>query len=367
MNEKSKNILTVALSSAVIFGFFSASILSPDRLYSLSERRVLAQKPAASVESVLSGKYMSEFESHALDQFPLRDHFRAIKAYTSKYILHQKDNNGLYVINGNLSKLEYPLNTARVHSSTDKMREIYASCISGSDCSVYLSVIPDKNYFLAPLGNYPTMDYATLLKLIRDETDFAKYIDIFPLLSLDDYYKTDQHWKQESIHDVAQALVQNMGVHISADFEQHTLDVPFYGAYCGQAALKFEPDVIKYLTNDVLNDCLVTNYDTGKPVSSFVYDIEKASGKDPYDLFLSGSSALMTIENPNSSSDEELVIFRDSFGSSIAPLLVSGYFKITLIDLRYISSKDIPDYVNFGGQDVLFLYSTLILNNGISM
>lgn len=366
MNEKRKNILTLVLSSVVIFGFLSASLLSPDRRYSISERRTLAQKPDISISELFSGKYMSEFDSYSLDQFPLRDRFRSIKAYTSKYILRQKDNNGLYVIDGNLSKLEYPLNEMRVQGSVKKMREVYDSYISGTDCSVFLSVIPDKNYFLAPLGNYPVMDCEKLIKQVKSGCGYAKYIDIFPLLSLEDYYKTDQHWRQESIIGVAQALAQSMGTHIVSDFEVHTLDIPFFGAYCGQAAMKFRPDTINYLTNDILDKCIVTDFDTGKPVPAFIYDIEKAGKKDAYDLFLSGSSALMTIENPNAPFDKELIIFRDSFSSSIAPLLASGYSKMTLIDLRYISSKDIWNYVNFGDQDVLFLYSTLILNNGIS-
>ena len=55
-----------------------------------------------------------------------------------------------------------------------------------------------------------------------------------------------------------------------------------------------------------------------------IYNMEKKSGKDPYEIFLSGPRSLITIENPNCKSDNELVIFRDSFGSSIAPLLSEG-------------------------------------------
>ena len=58
---------------------------------------------------------------------------------------------------------------------------------------------------------------------------------------------------------------------------------------------------------------------------------------------------------------------RDSFASSLAPLLVSGYRKITLVDLRYISGDMIGNFIDFKDQDVLFLYSTLILNNSLSL
>ena len=94
-----------------------------------------------------------------------------------------------------------------------------------------------------------------------------------------------------------------------------------------------------------------------------VYDMEKAYGKDPYEMFLSGSLPLVTITNPVAETDRELILFRDSFGSSMAPLLVSGYRKITLVDIRYLHPDLLERYIEFDGQDVLFLYSTLVLNH----
>ena len=43
------------------------------------------------------------------------------------------------------------------------------------------------------------------------------------------------------------------------------------------------------------------------------------------------------------------------------------YSRVTLVDIRYIHPDQIGDYVNFQNQDVLFLYSTLILNSGRSL
>ena len=57
------------------------------------------------------------------------------------------------------------------------------------------------------------------------------------------------------------------------------------------------------------------------------------------------------------------MVFRDSFGSAMAPLLAADYGKITLIDIRYIQADLLEKYVDFAGADVLFLYSTLVLNN----
>ncbi|MBQ8010603.1 MAG: hypothetical protein IJ265_03530, partial [Oscillospiraceae bacterium] len=97
------------------------------------------------------------------------------------------------------------------------------------------------------------------------------------------------------------------------------------------------------------------------------YDMEKAAGRDPYELFLCGADALVTIENPEAASDRELIVFRDSFGSSLVPLLAEGYSKITVIDIRYVQPAMLGNLVEFKGQDVLFLYSTLILNNSLAL
>lgn len=85
--------------------------------------------------------------------------------------------------------------------------------------------------------------------------------------------------------------------------------------------------------------------------------MEKGAGNDPYELFLSGSISLLSIENPNAETDRELIVFRDSFGSSLAPLLAEGYAKITLADIRYLPSSQMGKLLDFTDADVLFLYS----------
>ena len=60
-------------------------------------------------------------------------------------------------------------------------------------------------------------------------------------------------------------------------------------------------------------------------------------------------------------------MFRDSFGSSLAPLLISGYKKITLIDTRYVNPRILNNYIDFIDKDILFIYSTLLINDSSSI
>ena len=103
------------------------------------------------------------------------------------------------------------------------------------------------------------------------------------------------------------------------------------------------------------------HFETGEDTG--VYEVEELEGKDPYNVFLGGADALLTITNPGAKSGRELILFRDSFGSSLAPLLVQDYQTVTLVDLRYVSSQILDQYIDFHGQDVLFLYSPSVYNS----
>lgn len=327
-----------------------------------SERRKLAQFPKLSPETIVSGEFMEEFEAYTLDQFPFRDAFRSLKATSTFYVFGQKDNHGIYVTEGHAGKMEYPLRQEAVGRAMERFRYVYEKYMEGTDVAMYFSVIPDKNYFLAGQNGYLTMDYDAFYEMVKEKADFMKYIDITNLLSIEDYYQTDLHWKQEKLEKVAKEIATGMGVSLTGQYEVKTLDKPFYGVYYGQSALPLEAEEINYLSNDLLEQCVVYDYQNGKNIA--VYDMEKAYGKDPYEMFLSGSLSLIKIENPAASTDKELILFRDSFGSSLAPLLVEGYATVTLVDIRYIHPDMLGRYMEFDNQDVLFLYSVPVLNHG---
>lgn len=358
--KNNSSIFKIIICSCFVFGFSLFFIFSPKQKFSDAERRSLKQFPSLSTKAILSGSFMSDFDDFSMDQFPLRNQFRSIKAYSSKLIFHKADNNKLYYKNGYLSKLEYPLNLAKIEKNLATLKQVQKLYLEKANCKLYYSIIPDKNFFLKP---DLLLDFQDILTPVQNALPNGTYIPINQQLKLEDFYFTDQHWKQENIIPVAMAIAQGMNASIPTDFETKTLENPFFGTYYGQAALKVQPDTITYLVNQDLEHCKVISYNNGTAKETAVYNMKKASGKDPYEMFLGGADPLLIIENPNCQNDKELIIFRDSFSSSLAPLLVSAYSKITLIDLRYIQPAMIKNFVEFTDQDVLILYSTLILNS----
>ena len=191
-------------------------------------------------------------------------------------------------------------------------------------------------------------------------------MDIAPLLSLEDYYRTDPHWRQERLLPTAQALAEAMGVPPAGEYRQQTLPMPFRGAYWDKTAEPLTADTLRYLTNDVLDACTVWDYETDSQHG--LYDLDAAQAGTAYDLFLSGSRPLLRIESPLSATERELVVFRDSFGSSLIPLLAESYRTVTVVDIRYLAGDLLGRFVTFhGSEDVLFLYSTMVLHNSKTM
>ena len=358
---KIKNVAVSAVFLVLVFGLCAWFILKPADDFSDSERRFLLKFPEVSVQNILSGKFMQDFESYTLDQFPLRDSFRTVKALVSTKLFLKQDNNDIYVKDGYAAAIEYPLKSDSVQNAVNRFNNIIDKYTNGTN-KIYLSIIPDKNYFLSQTSGRLSLDYESLVSQLCGEMKTAQYIDLFPHLKLDDYYKTDTHWKQENLKGVADMLLSSMGGEAELDsLTLNSLDKPFYGVYCGQSALPLKPEKIQYFTGGYIDALKVYDFEHSKDIS--VYDMEKANGKDPYEMYLSGSISLLSIENPNAKTDRELIVFRDSFGSSIAPLLASGYSKVTLVDIRYISSFILGNFISFENADVLFLYSTLVLNN----
>lgn len=360
---KAKNIICVLLCGTFVLALAAWCFFGPKANYSESERRALAKFPETTWQNISTGKFASGFEEYATDAFPMRDLWRSIKAHARLGLFAQKDNNDLFPKDGHIGKLEYPMKPNMMDYAANLFTKVRDE--NFPNAKVYFAMIPDKNKDLADLK----LDYDVFEAQMHEKLPFATPIQISDLLSEDDYYYTDTHWRQDKITDVADRLAQAMGTKLPADYEKKELDVDFYGVYAGQSAMNPKPDTITVLTNETIDGLKVQLLDlnTGSLKASTVYDMEKAKGKDPYELFLSGNQALVRITNPANTQGKRLIVFRDSFGSSITPLLAQGYSEVILLDLRYVNSAFVGKLVNFENADVLFMYSTLLLNNSTGM
>ena len=249
------------------------------------------------------------------------------------------------------------INTEYVTNFTSKVESVCKEYLSGAS-NIYYAVIPSKQYFINDKVENP-FDYTSMMNIIRSGITSAKEIDLTGTLELDDYLKTDPHWKQEGLQGVLDALGETMG--FTVDLSTFTKNsVPNFTGQHGYNKENFAHETMTYLTNEAIDNATVDNFQD-KDFTK-VYNTAKLETSTPYDMFLSGSTPLLTITNDSAKSDKELVMFRDSYACSLAPLLIENYKTITLVDLRYMASSLLPQYVDFTGKDVLFMYNDQIIN-----
>ena len=346
-----KNKIITIVFLIIIIGLGFISVLSKDNLLSTFERRKLATFPK------IDKDFTSKLDDYLLDQFVFRNKLINLNSFINRKVLNKIDNNDVYVVRDNIYDKTYPLDEKQVKNFSKKINYIIDNCCDNSN--VYYSVIPDKSKFLFH-GKYLKLDYNKLYNLVTNNVR-GNYIDISRNLDIEDYYRTDIHWKQENISDVVRKLVTSMGKEYKQiDYKKFTFD-NFYGASYSKAGTNIEPDKLTYLYNEDMKDISVKHLEYGE---KNIYDTEKLTSLDSYDVFLSGASSYIEIENKNVTDDSTLILFRDSFASSIVPLLTPYYNKITVVDLRYIDFNYANVNLDFENSDVLFLYSTLIINNG---
>lgn len=344
-----KNKIITILFITIIFGILVGSIFLKDIEISNFERRKLASFPK------ISEDFSENLDEYLLDQFPFRNSLINLNSIINRKILNKIDNNEVYVINNNIFELNYPLDEKACNGFIDKINKIIEQC---DENRVFYSVIPDKSYFLEE-DKYLKLDYSKMYEILKSNIK-ADYIDITNLLELEDYYKTDIHWKQENLDKVVNKIIKSLGKEYkNQDYIEKEYD-NFYGASYSKAGLNLPADTLKYLDTEYFKNVEVNHLEYGKKQ---VYDEEKLDNLDSYDVFLSGASSYIEIKNNNVQDNSTLILFRDSFASSIAPLLIPYYNNIKIVDLRYIDYNIVKEKIDLKNSDVLFLYSTLIINN----
>ncbi|MDR0326331.1 MAG: hypothetical protein LBI19_09585 [Oscillospiraceae bacterium] len=359
------NKITVISFLAVLFTVFFLNVLrDPDEL-SFFERRRLAQMPELTADGLLSGKFMSDFDDFAVDQMMFREQYRRLKAVFDLNVLRKLDNNGIFIRNGMVFKTEYPLNESSIRRLCETINTVHSLYLDGLD-NVYYTIVPDKNAYLQNSGHL-VLDYGRMEDAARGFIkDEIGYISLFGALSLEDYFRTDSHWRQERLSGVVDALAAGLGAVIDPKpyAEQH-FD-RFYGVYYGQSALNIDPDDLTYLVSETTDNAVVTSVEKPGEIIP-VYDLTQLGAMDSYSMFMGGPAAIVTAQNPQNSSGRGLILFRDSYASSLSPLLLDGYSTITLVDLRYVNPEMVGEFVEFTNQDVLFIYSATLFNTSDSV
>lgn len=357
MNNKLKDKLLTIIFILLLTSVLLINILKKDNSISLTERRKLETLPKLTYSSYIASSFMNKFDKYTTDQFIFRDTFRKLKINLE---LNIKDNyNSLYKYNDYIIKEIYPINENSINNISNKINYIKNTYLDNTN-NIYYSIIPDKNYYINDKN--VQINYDKLINIMNNNLKDINYIDITNKLNITDYYKTDTHWKQENLIELSNYIKKNMKKKTTSSYLIKEVST-FKGVY--SEIDSSITDNIYVLTNNIINTAEVYNYET--KTTSNIYNLDKLNSLDKYDIYLSGSNSLLKITNNLTNTTNELIIFRDSFTSSLAPLLIDAYKSIYLIDTRYINPKILNNYINFNNKDILFMYSTLVINDSGSL
>ena len=249
----------------------------------------------------------------------------------------------------------------------------FAEDYCGESQRVFLALIPSKNGYLNGSNGHLNEAEFAILQSVADKWG-SNFIDLSVCLTLEDYYRTDPHWRQERLGAVLRELgaalefdtdtVLDGDRVLSENWTEEVLTTEYIGVY-GDEVDGVPAEEMTVLHHPAMEGYIVHNGETGEEMP--LYDTEKLTERDPYELFVGGPLSLVTIENPNAGNDRHLVVVRDSFGSALLPLLAQSYGKVTAVDIRYMMPAMVGNFVDFTGADVLFLYSSTVLNNSITL
>ena len=348
-----------------IYGMALWFLFSPKTDYSSSEKRYLQKFPDANVEKVLSGEFGSEFETFFADQFPQRNTWVGINAYTTL----AEGNNGASGVynckNGYL--INKPVST---ENNLDKNIGAVTDFAKSIDTPTTVMLVPSTGYIaddVLPTFHDKYNDDEDISRisstLSKDKIGFVDLRERFKSEYKNGsqlYYKTDHHWTTKGAYTGYQELCKALGVTPIDDSTLKKDSYPdFYGTtYSSSGFWLTPPDNIEIWSNpnnSSKNISVKITEGANIKTSGSMYFTDHLKEDDKYPVFIDGNHALTEITNTNAKNGTILLI-KDSFSHSLAPFLAENYSKVVLVDLRYYK-ESVSDLVSaYNPEQVVVLY-----------
>ena len=348
-----------------IYGMALWFLFSPKTDYSSSEKRYLQKFPDTNIEKVLSGDFGSEFETFFADQFPQRNTWVGLNAYTA---LAEGNNGASGVYN---CKNDYLINKpVSTENNLDKNISAVTDFAKQIKAPTTVMLVPSTGYVADDVlptfhDKYNDDEYFGSIskKLSDSKISFVDLRDRFKSEYKNGsqlYYKTDHHWTTKGAYTGYTELCKALGVVPIDESALEKKSYPdFYGTtYSSSGFWLTPPDSIEVWNNPKNTDknisVKITEGTTVKTANS-MYFTDHLKEDDKYPVFLDGNHALTEITNTNAKNGT-IVLIKDSFSHSLAPFLAENYKKVVLVDLRYYKESVSQLVKSYSPEQVVVLY-----------
>ncbi len=353
-------VMFIAFLVILIAAFFA----TPEKSYSSSEKRLLSQRPAVTLDSLASGQFMDGIEDYAADQFPFRDLWMRLKTSVSKF-LGSKESQGVYLLkNGGLAER---FMKPDAENFTDTMAAISAFSNRYPDTQMYFLLAPTAISVLSEeLPDHAVTESQDefIDQLYEALPENVTAIDVRPVFdTVSDkstlYYRTDHHWTAEGALLAWNEAKSVMGIQTDVTFTRGTVTNRFYGSLVSKSGFSVDtPDEIQIcLPDNAPADFVYTvNYPDEMRRTASVYDLQALNSDDPYTVFFGSNHPLVEIDT-TIPTDRKLLVIKDSYANCFVPFMLTEFQKIDLLDPRYYYDNIDVLMQSEGFTDILFLYN----------
>ena len=365
--------------AGVLFIIFLAALIvifiaTPKKTYSASEKRMLSQRPALTLDSLASGRFMDGIEDYAADQFPFRDLWMRMKTSVLR-AAGTRESQGVYLLkNGGLAERFDAPDPANFTETTGAVRA-FSDRYPGT--SMYFLLAPTAVSVLSDElpDNAITEDQDAFIdQLYEALSGKVTPIDVRPAFSAADdrsalYYRTDHHWTTDGAYlawNTANSIMQ-AGSEIT--FTGGTAAGRFTGSLVSKSGFFVDPpdEIRVFLPDNAPEDFVYTvNYPDEMRRTASVYDLTALDSDDPYTVFFGSNHPLVEIDT-TAASDRKLLVIKDSYANCFVPFMLTEFQKIDLLDARYYYDNIDVLMQSENFTDVLFLYNANTFSEDTSL
>ena len=346
------------------------SLIAKDREYSANENRYLAGRPALSLSSITSGKFMEDTEAYLSDQFLGRDLLVRTRAGVDRFV-GKREVNGVYI-----GKDHFLFEKPSVWDDermTRTLNTINLVTAKSGDIRSYMALAPNatellKNYL--PTGA-PVTNQTRQIAAVYKNLHHVQCVDLVtPLKAVSDptllYYRTDHHWTATAAEVAFREIATAMGlVPDAVSYKTMPVTNSFQGTMASTSGIFKASDTISITVPEKEQKFVVTYVNEDKKTST-LFDASKLKEKSQYDVFFGGNFAEVRIDT-GAASERVLLVIKDSYANCVIPMLTPYFKTIVLVDPRYYNDN-LPDTIaKEGVTDLLWLYNVNTFLNDTSI
>ena len=354
------NLLLAAGVYILIACITLLSLVIPDRSFSESENRTLAQAPKLSGAALRSGSFFSDLSAYLQDQLAGRDGWMSARLQQEKLVGRRQAGDVYLGRSGYLLESPAAPDQQKIERSTAMIK---AFADAYPDLHMVMGLVPCAAAVfsdLLPKGapvRDQMADISAVSSLLEGKVSF---VDLYGPLHNDTenqvFYRTDHHWTSRGAMDAFRAMEPNLGISGNDSYESLTVSGSFEGTLSSQTGSHSTGDTIEvFLPTDKELKYYTYYADSQERITS-LFVSSKLDEKDQYQVFFGGNHPMIEIRT-TADTGRNLLLFKDSYANSFVQFLVPHYDRIVMIDPRYYY-ENVSALINSEGiTDVLFLYS----------